>query len=306
MESGHYSTRRASNQVAHTAHTACKHLRNAIFFVAACAVSTWTMAGLFSKSTPTPSPTPMVAPPPSCDKPVYLTLDTGNMEIAPWMADVLNKHQVKVTFFVANEKTVDGKDSMSWDWGQKFWKARGQEGHDFASHTWDHVYWRSDVRGNDVQFVVQPSAGGLAGRSFTWPAAKYCAQVDQARDRIEEFTGKKTLPVWRAPGGKTSAKLTAAVAACGYKHVGWSPAGFLGDELSSEQVSNATLLKKALDTIQAGDILVAHLGIWTRKDPWAPANLEPLIVGLKEKGYCFATLRYHPDYKAWYAAHGVN
>jgi hypothetical protein len=26
----------------------------------------------------------------------------------------------------------------------------------------------------------------------------------------------------------------------------------------------------------------AHLGIWSRKDPWAPAVLEPLIVGLKE------------------------
>jgi hypothetical protein len=26
---------------------------------------------------------------------------------------------------------------------------------------------------------------------------------------------------------------------------------------------------------------VAHLGIWSRKDPWAPAVLEPLITGLK-------------------------
>ena len=28
-----------------------------------------------------------------------------------------------------------------------------------------------------------------------------------------------------------------------------------------------------------------------------PAVLEPLIVGLKEKGFCFATLRQHPAYK---------
>jgi peptidoglycan/xylan/chitin deacetylase (PgdA/CDA1 family) len=31
--------------------------------------------------------------------------------------------------------------------------------------------------------------------------------------------------------------------------------------------------------------------------------LEPLIVGLKAKGFCFQTLREHPTYKAWIAAH---
>jgi hypothetical protein len=35
---------------------------------------------------------------------------------------------------------------------------------------------------------------------------------------------------------------------CGYAHVGWSPAGFSGDELSSEKYPNAVLLKKSLRT----------------------------------------------------------
>jgi hypothetical protein len=30
--------------------------------------------------------------------------------------------------------------------------------------------------------------------------------------------------------------------------------------------------------------------------------LEPLIMGLKDKGFCFATLRDHPAYSAWVAA----
>jgi peptidoglycan-N-acetylmuramic acid deacetylase len=64
------------------------------------------------------------------------------------------------------------------------------------------------------------------------------------------------------------------------------------------------LLKKALADIRAGDILLAHLGIWSRKDPWAPAVLEPLIVGLKERGFCFQTLREHPAYQAWVASKG--
>ena len=56
------------------------------------------------------------------------------------------------------------------------------------------------------------------------------------------------------------------------------------------------LLKRALANLKDGDIFLAHLGIWSRKDPWAPANLEPLIVGLQQKGMCFATLREHPDF----------
>ena len=50
--------------------------------------------------------------------------------------------------------------------------------------------------------------------------------------------------------------------------------------------------------IRPGDILLAHLGIHSRHDPWAPAVLEPLIVGLKSTGFCFATLREHPAYRS--------
>jgi peptidoglycan/xylan/chitin deacetylase (PgdA/CDA1 family) len=77
---------------------------------------------------------------------------------------------------------------------------------------------------------------------------------------------------------------------CTYQHVGWSPAGFLGDELSSETYPNKVLLDKASSRLQDGDIAMAHLGIWSRKDPWAPAVLEQLILNLKARGFCFATL----------------
>ncbi|HQQ54284.1 MAG TPA: peptidase A8, partial [Ottowia sp.] len=49
------------------------------------------------------------------------------------------------------------------------------------------------------------------------------------------------------------------------------------------------------------DILLAHLGIWSRQDPWAPAVLEPLIEGLKARGFVFRTLREHPQYAPWIA-----
>jgi peptidoglycan/xylan/chitin deacetylase (PgdA/CDA1 family) len=238
----------------------------------------------------------------ACEKPLYLTFDTGHMEVAPLIADVLRRQQVRVTFFAANERSKVGAGSLSNDWAP-WWKARAAEGHEFASHTWDHAYWQGDVPGIEPRFRIKPSAGAFAEREFTWDAKKYCENITYAAERLQDFTGKKPLPLFRAPGGKTSPKLLAAARACGYEHVGWAPAGFLGDELPSEKASNANLLKKALKDIRAGDILLAHLGIWSRKDPWAPAVLEPLIVGLKEQGFCFATLREHPQYKAWIAAH---
>jgi peptidoglycan/xylan/chitin deacetylase (PgdA/CDA1 family) len=230
----------------------------------------------------------------SCDKPAYLTLDTGHMGVAPLVADVLNRQQVKVTFFLANEKTQTDGTSLDDQWAP-WWKARAAEGHAFGSHTFDHVYWMADVAGG---FRVKPSAGRQTGRVQTWTPAQYCAEIQRSADRFEAMTGQKMSPVFRAPGGKTSPKLLAAAKACGWSHVPWSPAGFLGDELPSDRYPNAQLLQRALRDIRANDILLAHLGIWSRQDAWAPAVLEPLIIGLKAKGFCFATLRDHPDYRA--------
>jgi peptidoglycan/xylan/chitin deacetylase (PgdA/CDA1 family) len=241
--------------------------------------------------------------PKACENPLYLTFDTGHMEVAPLIADVLKRQNVKVTFFAANERTKVGDGSLGNHWAP-WWKARAAEGHEFASHTYDHVYWRGDLPGVEPKFRMQPSAGAFEGREFTFDAKKYCGQLAYASERLQDFTGKKPLPLFRAPGGKTSPRLLAVAKACGYEHVGWAPAGFLGDELSSEKFSNDALLAKALRDIKKGDILMAHLGIWSRKDPWAPTVLEPLIMGLKDKGFCFVTLRDHPAYKAWVVAPG--
>ena len=235
-----------------------------------------------------------------CPKPVYLTLDTGHMGIAPLVAEVLQRQQVRVTFFAANEPTREGDGTLGQHWAP-WWRARAAEGHAFASHTYDHVYWRADVPGPDgrMRFKVRPSAGPDTGHESVIEPEAYCAELDRAAARLESLTGEKTLPLFRAPGGKTSPALLAAARQCGYAHVGWAPAGFLGDELPSERYSNAMLLDRALKGIRPGDILMAHLGIWSRRDPWAPAVLEPLIQGLKARGFCFETLREHPDYKAW-------
>jgi peptidoglycan-N-acetylmuramic acid deacetylase len=227
----------------------------------------------------------------SCTKPVYLSFDTGHMAVASLVADVLNKHDVKATFFLANERTKNEGTSLD-DYWQSWWQARSKEGHAFGSHTFDHVYWQADTpRG----FLVKATAGNAIGRAFDWTPAQYCNEIKRSELRWIAMTGKtfsqrEGRKLFRAPGGKTSPKLLQAIQQCGYVHIGWNAAGFLGDELPSQKISNAALLEKALGSIQSGDILMAHLGIWSRQDPWAPAVLEPLIQGLKARGFCFETL----------------
>ena len=110
-------------------------------------------------------------------------------------------------------------------------------------------------------------------------------------DKPLGFSSNQALQkIWRAPGGKTSPPLIRMGDMCGYQHISWAPAGFLGDELNSDKYPNQTLLEKASKGIQDGDITMAHLGIWSRKDPWAPAVLEQLIVNLKQRGFCFGLL----------------
>ena len=118
----------------------------------------------------------------------------------------------------------------------------------------------------------------------------FCAELQQPNIAFEKMTGRKLDALWRAPGGRLTAHAREWGAGCCFtRHVGWIDAGFLGDELPSEQFPNDMLLKRALAKIKDGDIVVMHLGIWSRKDPFAPM-LDPLLTGLKQKGFCFATL----------------
>lgn len=224
---------------------------------------------------------------------VYLTLDTGSMRHAELIAQILRRHDVKATFFLANERTPAGDFSLDDRWAG-YWRDRVAEGHAFGSHTFDHVYFRGMTP--EGRMLARPQFGDQAGRTLQWDARALCQEIARVQQRFRALTGAALDPIWRAPGGKAPTAVLSAAQACGWAHVYWAPAGFLGDELPSETHPNERLLKQALAGIRGGDILMAHLGIWSRQDPYAP-TLDPLIAGLKARGLCFATLRDHPDYR---------
>jgi peptidoglycan/xylan/chitin deacetylase (PgdA/CDA1 family) len=230
----------------------------------------------------------------ACKGTLYFTFDTGSQSQADLIASTLARHHIKATFFLANEKTVKGDYSLDPSWAP-YWKARVAEGHAFGTHTFDHVYVQRDLL--DGGFVMKPQFGAQAGKSSAWTPQQYCTELQRVEQRFKELTGTRLDPFWRAPGGRLTPNLLKAGQACGYQHAAWAPAGYSGDELASEKVSNAQLLERALNGLKDGDIFIAHMGIWSRKDAWAPAVLEPLLSGLQQKGFCFATLREHPGFK---------
>ena len=227
---------------------------------------------------------------------LYLTFDTGSMSQAQLIADTLRKHHIKATFFLANEPTIRHDSSLDPTWAP-YWKSLAADGHAFGSHTFDHVYLRST---RDGKVVMRPQFGPNGGKDVIMQPADFCAELQRSANAFHAMTGATMDPLWRAPGGHTAPQTLAWAQSCGFHHVGWAPAGFLGDELDSARYPNRKLLVRALRDLRDGDITMAHLGIWSRKDPWAPAVLEPLISGLEKKGFCFATLRDHPAYREWF------
>ena len=156
----------------------------------------------------------------ACEKPLYLTFDTGHMEVAQLVAEVLNKHQIKATFFLANEPTKpftpsgSSLDSRHAAW----WKARVAEGHAFGSHTWDHlIYQRTSGRGEAVfRYNLRNQPVG----SITLDEKQYCEQLRKPAEWFKQTTGADMLPIYRAPGGSTSPQLLIWAKACGFAHVG--------------------------------------------------------------------------------------
>ena len=218
-----------------------------------------------------------------CEKTLYLTIDTGSMGPAEQIAGVLRKHKVKATFFVANEKTTRGDMSMDPAWGP-FWKGLVADGHAFGNHTWRHWYFRRDLPGGKVAYVSRD------GKRENLDRQGVCRELRDSERAFETIAGRKYDKIWRAPGGKTTPFALKSASFCGYpEHVGWSPAGFLGDELPSDRYPNQVLLRNAIRDLKDGDVLLMHLGIWSRKDPFWPM-LDPLLTALEEKGFCFATI----------------
>ena len=236
------------------------------------------------------------APAAVCDKPVYLTFDTGHMGVAPLVADVLARHHVKVTLFLANERTLTDGASLDDQWSP-WWKARAAEGHAFGSHTYDHVYWQGDLP--DGKFRVKPSAGPQTGKVQTWTAQQYCEEFGHAFHADDRPRHAAAVP--RA-GRQDLAGAAQGGPRMRLRARGLGAGRFPGRRAAQRQIQRPPAGAGAAQH-QARRHPAGPPGHLVAPGPLGPAVLEPLVEGLQRKGYCFATLDTHPAYKGWIATH---
>lgn len=222
-------------------------------------------------------------PAPACRGTIYLTIDTGWGREAEQIAAILRRRSVRATLFLADEPTFRGDRTLDESWAP-FWRARAAEGHVFASHTWRHWYFRGDPGPGQVRYVP------LRGEAEVLDQATLCAELERPIARLRQMVpDARVLPLWRAPGGRTTPNALAMAAACGLRHQGWTANGFWGDELDSAKHPNAALARRAIANTRDGEVVVMHWGVRSRREPFAGV-LEEVIAGLQSRGFCFATL----------------
>ena len=118
---------------------------------------------------PTPLPTPEPTPVPDANI-VYLTFDDGPGAYTDELLDILDRHGVKVTFFVTGA-FPDYRDCI---------RREAEAGHTVAVHTYSHSY-----------------SAIYASEDAYW------ADFDRINDVIEEQTGQRAS-LFRFPGGSSN------------------------------------------------------------------------------------------------------
>jgi peptidoglycan/xylan/chitin deacetylase (PgdA/CDA1 family) len=215
---------------------------------------------------------------------LYLTIDTGWSREAEMIAAAMARYGVRATLFIAQEPTYRGDRQLDEGWAP-FWRARAAEGHVFASHTWRHWYFSGDPAPGRVIYASRRGEG----REVLDQAA-LCAELVRPVEALTRLApAARVLPLWRAPGGVTTAGTLQLAAACGLRHQGWTAHGFLGDELDSAAHPNEALLRRAFARTRDGEVLVMHWGVRSRREPFG-LIFEALLEGLLAQGFRFATL----------------
>lgn len=215
---------------------------------------------------------------------LYLTIDTGWGREAEAIAEAMRARGVKATLFVADEPDFRGGRTLDEAWAP-FWRARAAEGHAFASHTWRHWYFGADPGPGQVRYASRRGEG-----SAVLDGDGLCAELARPVAALRALAPEaRVLPLWRAPGGRTTPNALRLAAACGLRHQGWSANGFLGDELDSAAHPNAALLARALRGVRPDEVLLMHWGVRSRREPFGLVFPE-LLDGLLARGFCFATL----------------
>ena len=185
------------------------------------------------------------------EKVIALTIDDGSdgTNYAK-ILQVLDKHQVKATFFL----TGTGAQNHP-----KMVRNTVAKGHDIGNHSYNHP-------------------------DFTKISTTQMKnQLNQTETIIKNITGKTTKPYFRAPYGSTNTTVLNTVGNAGYAYTfHWTV-----DTLDWTGNATTTIYNRVMNGLQPGAIILMHAGYGAKN---TAAALDKIIPAIKNKGYKFVTI----------------
>ena len=181
------------------------------------------------------------------DKKVALTMNCAwNADDIDSILDTLSKNNIHITFFMVG------------DWVDKYPEAVKKiydEGHEIANHSDTH-----------------PHVNNLT-------LEKNIEQIENASDKIEKITGKKTN-LYRGPYGEYNDTVIKAAKSLSHITIQWNL-----DTLDYSGLTGDEMWKRLDGKLKAGSIILMHNGTAHTAD-----SLDMLINNIKEQGYDIVTV----------------
>ncbi|MFF7467587.1 polysaccharide deacetylase family protein [Streptomyces sp. NPDC008092] len=178
---------------------------------------------------------------------IALTFDAGPSENSARLLDILKEKHVPATFFLLGKRHIEKYPELV--------KRMAAEGHEVASHTWDHKIL---TRISDRQIREE---------------------LTRTDDAIERLTGHRPT-LMRPPQGRTDADVHRICRELGLSEVLWSVTA--KDYMTTD---SALIEKRVLDQASRDGIILLH-DLYKGTVPAVPG----IIDALKARGYVFVTV----------------
>ncbi|MER5429567.1 polysaccharide deacetylase family protein [Streptomyces sp. NPDC002588] len=178
---------------------------------------------------------------------IALTFDAGPSENSARLLDILKEKQVPATFFLLGKRHIEKYPDLV--------RRMADEGHEVASHTWDHK----------ILTQIEPD--------------EIREELQRPDDEIERLTGRRPT-LMRPPQGRTDDTVHGICRELGLAEVLWTVT-------AKDYTTNDSALIRKRVLAQAGrdGIILLH-DIYDGTVPAVPG----IIDALKERGYVFVTV----------------
>jgi peptidoglycan/xylan/chitin deacetylase (PgdA/CDA1 family) len=178
---------------------------------------------------------------------IALTFDAGPSENSARLLDILKEKKVPATFFLLGKRHIEKYPELV--------KRMAAEGHEVASHTWDHKIL-TKISDKEIR-----------------------EELNRPNEAIEKLTGHKPT-LMRPPQGRTDSNVHEICKELGLAEVLWSVTA--KDYTTND---SALITQRVLDQSSRDGIILLH-DIYPGTVPAVPG----IIDALKQRGYVFVTV----------------